>query len=74
MHAASIIPTAALGFGNSKITRRTGSANVNAVLRVAIHDASHDHACLKHAQFADCAAADELSSGREQRLPKCFLQ
>jgi hypothetical protein len=37
-------------------------------------DARHHHAGLEHAQFADGAAANELPSGRKQRLPKCFLQ
>jgi hypothetical protein len=78
MYASSVIPTAALGFGDSKIARRTGATNVNPVTllraRVDIHDAGDNHARLEHAQLADCAAADELSSGREQRFAKCFLQ
>jgi hypothetical protein len=78
MHAASVVPAAALGFGDSKIARRTGAADVNAMTllraRVDIYDASDNHARVEHAQLADSAAADELSSGRKHRLAECFLQ
>jgi hypothetical protein len=41
---------------------------------VDVDDARDNHARLEHAQLADGAIADELSSGRKQRLAKCFLQ